>query len=116
MFCFQKIGPSGIKSKQMRHIKSVCSKNLKFGKKEEEKEQVAPRCSIKIGVLKILPTFAGRYLCRSLIFYKGSGQKQETPAQVFHMNFAKLLRALVLAEHFRWQLLEKMSICEKFTH
>ena len=64
-------------------------------------------CSIKIGILKNFPSFTGRYLCWSLIFYKVSGQKQETPAQFFHMNFAKLLRALVLAEHLRWQLLEQ---------
>ena len=69
-----------------------------------------------MGVLKNFPTFTERYLCCSLIYHKVSGQKQETPAQGLHMNFKKLLRALVLAEHLWWQLLEQMSICEKFTH
>ena len=100
----------------MRHIKSVCNRNLKSDKKKNKTEPVTPRCSVKIGILKNFSTFKGSYLCWSLIFYKVAGQKQETPSQAFSMSFAKLFRRPALAEHISWQLLEKMSICEKFTH
>ena len=58
----------------------------------------------KIGVLKNLAKFRGKYMCWSPFLIKlqaSANLLQETPVQVFSSKFYKLFKKNVFAEHLR---------------
>ena len=61
-----------------------------------------PEVFCKKGVLKNLSKFTGKHLCQSLVFNKVAGATcKVTVAQVFPVNFAKLLKSTFLNGHLR---------------
>ena len=67
-----------------------------------------PEVFCKKGVLRNFAKFTGRHLCQTLFFNKGCNFiKKETLAQVFYVNFVKLLRTPFSIEHLWWLLLQR---------
>ena len=73
---------------------------------------------MKKGALRNLSKFTGKHLYQRFFFNKVAGQrpkacnfiKKEALAQVFSVNFVKLLKTLLVTKHLQWLLLEMLQI------
>ena len=73
--------------------------------KQNHTEAVTWRCSVKKGVLRNFKKFAGKRLCKNLIFNKvarirpANFSKKDTLAQVFSCEFCEISKNTFSVEH-----------------
>ena len=66
-------------------------------------EAVSQGFSVKKGVLRNFAKFTGKHLCQSLLFNKVTGLRpgERLWHRCFPVNFAKVLRTLILTENLQ---------------